>query len=434
MDGKTHDGSANGLCPVVSAAFPVARAYRISRLAQSGWRLKRLTGLMAGRIHRPTRFAMNAAPASPSSAAPFSGLIIRDKDPENLEFPFSALASFVTPNEHFFVRSHFPAPRLDPQTWRLKLEGLVDRPCEMTLEELRALPSRTVTATLECAGNNRVFLSPKVEGLQWELGAVGNAEWTGAPLAAVLERAGVRPGAVEVVFEGADSGKLAKPPSPGNIHYAHSVPLTKAFASDVLLAYTMNGEPLPPAHGFPVRAVVPGWYGMASVKWLQRIVVTDTPFRGYFKTADYTYWERRPGLPTELLPVTENEVKAQIARPAAREMVPANSVYRVHGAAWAGEAEVARVEVSCDAGATWQAARLLGAVAPRCWRLWEFHWSTPAQPGRCTLMARATDTRGRAQPMQRDPHRGSYVISHVLPVEVEVSARGVAGAGETFAI
>ncbi|MDQ3624078.1 MAG: sulfite oxidase [Verrucomicrobiota bacterium] len=369
-----------------------------------------------------------------ASSGNFPGLVIRDKEPENLEFPFAALNSFVTENEQFFVRSHFPVPKLDTQSWRLKIEGLVERPCELSYDELLGMTTRSVLATIECAGNGRIFLSPKVEGLQWELGAVGNSEWAGVPLAAVLERAGVRAGAVEVVFEGADSGKLAKPPSPGNIHFSNSIPLAKAWSPDVLLAHTMNGEPLTPSHGFPLRVVVPGWYGMVSVKWLTRIVVTDQAFQGYFKTADYTVWERRHGLPMQLLPVTENEVKAQIARPISREVVPADADYRIYGAAWAGEADVTRVDISVDGGADWHAARLLGEAQRYTWRFWEYRWRTPAQSGRQTLMARATDSRGRAQPLQRDAHRGSYVISHVMPIEVEVSNKPPSGATDSFAI
>lgn len=364
----------------------------------------------------------------------FSGMVIRDREPENLEFPFAALNSFVTENEQFFVRSHFPVPKLDAQSWRLKIEGLVERPCEISYDELMGMTTRPVLATIECAGNGRIFLSPKVEGLQWELGAVGNSEWAGVPLAAVLARAGVRAGAMEVVFEGADCGKLAKPPSPGNIHFANSIPLAKALSPDVLLAHTMNGEPLTPSHGFPLRVVVPGWYGMVSVKWLTRIVVTDQAFHGYFKTADYTVWEQRDGLPMQLLSVTEAEVKAQIARPVSREVVPANEDYRIYGAAWAGEADVTRVDLSVDGGATWQAARLLGEAQRYAWRFWEYRWRTPAQGGRHTLMARATDSRGRVQPMQRDAHRGSYVISHVMPVEVEVSRKQAGAASDSFAI
>ena len=373
-----------------------------------------------------TNSSLEVISEPPASAKPFTGLIIREKEPENLEFPFSALNSFQTPTEQFFVRSHFPVPALDAKTWRLKLDGLVERPVELSYDELRGMPSHTVTMALECAGNSRIFLSPKVLGLQWELGAVGNAEWTGVRLGDVLERAGIKPGATEVVLEGADSGEIKKEPvSPGKITYARSLEVGMAMSPEVILAYQMNGEELTPAHGYPVRAIVPGHYGMASVKWLSRILVIDREFRGYFQTTDYTSWERNNGYPIQLLPITEVEVKAEIARPALYEVVPANSVYRMFGAAWTGESEIAKVEISVDCGKTWAAAQLLGASVKYAWRLWEYHWSTPGQCGRHTVMARATDARGRTQPMDRDMHRGTYVITHVQKIEVEVKqARG----------
>lgn len=365
----------------------------------------------------------------------FAGLIVRDRNPENLEFPFSALNSFITSNEQFFVRSHFDVPKLETDGWRLIIEGRVEKPCEIGYDELLNMPSRTVTMTLECAGNSRIFLSPKVGGLQWELGAVSNAEWTGVPLAAVLKRAGIRAGAIEVVLEGADHGVITKEPvSPGKIHYARSLPLAKALMPEVVLAYSMNGEPLSPSHGFPLRAIVPGWYGMASVKWLSRIVVADTSFRGYFQTADYTFWEQRDELPVQLLPVSEVEVKAEIARPALREIIPTDAIYRVYGAAWTGESEVSSVELSTDGGGRWEAAQLLGESVPYAWRLWEYYWRTPAEPGMHLLMARATDARGDVQPMQRDTHRGSYIISHVQPIEVEVRKLSATAASDAYAI
>jgi DMSO/TMAO reductase YedYZ molybdopterin-dependent catalytic subunit len=372
-------------------------------------------------------------PLSPAVHSPFPGLIVREHQPENLEFPFSSLSSSLTPNEQFFVRSHFPVPHIDLSRWRLKLEGDVARPLELSYEALTQMPSRTVTMVMECAGNSRIFLEPKVGGLQWELGAVGNAEWTGVPLADLLQQAGVKPGVLEVVLEGADSGEVKKEPaSPGKISYARSLPLAKAASPDVILAYRMNGEPLTPAHGFPLRAVVGGWYGMASVKWLSRVAVVSRVFHGYFQTADYTYWEQRDGLPIQLLPVSEIEVKAEIARPALHEVVPANSVYRIHGAAWTGESTIAKVELSSDQGQTWLAAQLLGEPTRYGWRLWEHHWRTPAQPGRYTLMARATDARGRTQSSKRDAHRGTYMITHVQPIVIEV--RQPRGTGESYAI
>ncbi|MBV8234185.1 MAG: sulfite oxidase [Acidimicrobiia bacterium] len=361
--------------------------------------------------------------ADDADARPFgpAGLIARQKGPDNLEFPFSTLESFLTPNAQFYVRTHFEVPRLDAATWRLKVEGAVERPLELSLDELRQLPSRRVAALLECSGNGRVFLKPPQIGIRWELGGVSNAEWAGVPLATVLDRAGVHDGAVEVILQGADRGKFEEPEprTPGVIPYARSLPLTKARQPEVILAYRMNGEELPPAHGYPVRVIVPGWYGMASVKWLTRVIVTDRPFDGYFQSFMYTIWERRHGLPS-LVPVTELEVKAEIARPAPHEVVARGSEYRVFGAAWTGESEVTKVEFSADGGTDWAEAKLLGEPVRYAWRFWEYAWQTPARAGRYPVMARATDGRGRVQPTKRDEDRRDAVISHVLPIEVEV--------------
>ncbi|HSH38122.1 MAG TPA: molybdopterin-dependent oxidoreductase, partial [Chthoniobacterales bacterium] len=213
-------------------------------------------------------------------------------------------------------------------------------------------------------------------------------------------------------------GAIKEPPRPpGEIHYARSVPVQKAMA-DVLLACAMNGEPLTPEHGFPLRAVVPGWFGMASVKWLQRIVITTEQFNGYYQSIDYTYWEQRNGIPT-LVALAEMRVKAQIARPHIGEVIPAGEEYRVHGAAWGGEDEVALVELSADSGVTWNAAMLLGEPARNAWRFWEYAW-TPSEPGEYALMARATDSAGRTQPPQRIQEYGTYMINHVLPIRVHV--------------
>jgi DMSO/TMAO reductase YedYZ molybdopterin-dependent catalytic subunit len=281
--------------------------------------------------------------------------------------------------------------------------------------------------TLECAGNNRNFLKPKVKGVQWRLGAVGTAEWSGVPLSTLIDRAIPKPNAREVILEGTDCGMLEDSKSPpGELKFARSIPLEKA-RRDVLLAYKMNGFDLPPEHGFPLRAIVPGWYAMASVKWLQRIIVTDRPFTGYYQTIDYAYWQRteyahwqRGEEIAELTPITEIQIKAEIALPAEGEIVPANSTVCVRGAAWACDAEVTKVEVSMDGGATWNDAKLLGKSNPNAWRLWEFNWQTPAAAGTRTLIARATDSTDRTQPVERNWDRGTYMINHLLPVEVEV--------------
>jgi DMSO/TMAO reductase YedYZ molybdopterin-dependent catalytic subunit len=238
-------------------------------------------------------------------------------------------------------------------------------------------------------------------------------------LSILLDRAGVKAGAIEAILEGADQGPLDEPKRPpGNVQFARSVPIAKA-REDVLLAYKINGDDLPPEHGFPVRAIVPGWYAVASIKWLQKVIVTNKPFGGYYQTIDYSYWQRRGEL-TELVPISEMQIKAEIARPRPNEVVSADSDVQVHGAAWTGEGEVTKVEISVDGGATWNDAQLDDRPTRHAWRLWEYKWRTPSQAGKHTLVARATDSRGPTQPVDRDPDRGTYMITHLLPIEVEV--------------
>jgi DMSO/TMAO reductase YedYZ molybdopterin-dependent catalytic subunit len=347
------------------------------------------------------------------------GRIVRSEEPLNLEMPFETTDNFITPTKSFYVRTHFPIPKIDRDAWWLHVKGEVEKPFAIDYEELLKLESLTVPVTLECAGNNRNFLEPKVKGVQWGLGAVGTAEWTGVPLSVLLNRAVVRSSAREVILEGADHGMLDDPKSPpGELRFSRSVSLEKA-RRDVLLAYRMNGNDLPPEHGFPVRAIVPGWYAMASIKWLQRIIVTDQPFAGYYQTLDYSYWKRR-GDVAELSPVTELQIKAEIAKPAQSDKVPANSTVRIHGAAWASDNEIVRVDVSTDGGSTWKEATLLGDSKPNAWRFWEFNWKTPTASGKQTIVARAVDSLGQTQPAHRDPDRGTYMINHLLPITVEV--------------
>jgi DMSO/TMAO reductase YedYZ molybdopterin-dependent catalytic subunit len=345
--------------------------------------------------------------------------IVRSEDPLNLEMPFETLDDFITPTKSFYVRTHFPIPAIDRDAWWLHVEGEIEKPFAINYEELLELESRTIPVTLECAGNNRDFLEQKVKGVQWGLGAVGTAEWTGVPLSILLDRAGVKTSACEVILEGADHGMLedAKSP-PGLLRFARSIPLAKA-RSDVLLAYRMNGVDLPPQHGFPLRAIVPGWYAMASIKWLQRIIVTNEPFTGYYQTMDYAFWKRRGDI-AELTPLAEMQIKAEIAKPVKDEIVPADWKVRVHGAAWTSDGEISKVELSTNGGSTWKEAKLLGDSKPNAWRLWEYDWKTPATAGKAVLIARATDSQGRTQPVERDPDRGTYMINHLLPINIEV--------------
>jgi DMSO/TMAO reductase YedYZ molybdopterin-dependent catalytic subunit len=336
--------------------------------------------------------------------------------PENRETPLADVPSWVTPNKWFFVRSHYETPEIDTNSWRLKLGGAFQRDIELSVAQLDAMPHRSIFVTMECAGNGRSFLKPYVEGVQWTAGAVGHAEWSGVPLSAVLERAGLEPSAKEVVFYGADSGAEH---GGGEMPFARSLPIDKAMHTDTLLATHMNGEPLEPSHGYPLRLIVPGWYGVASVKWLTRIDAVTTPFDGYYQTAKYTIKHRTGGgVRTDV--VGPMPVKSEIIRPIDGSVLGIGA-NRLFGMAWAGEQAVAAVEVSVDAGQSWQRAKLQGPRAPYSWTAWEYLWEN-AVPGEYTLLARAISEDGHVQPMDHDFDRGGYLINFSRPINVRLDA------------
>ena len=343
-----------------------------------------------------------------------AGLVVRTADPLNAETPISELiASVVTPTARFFVRNHFPMPVLDADTWRLEVGGLVERPLRLGLRELRRMPTMTIAATLECAGNGRALLEPAVPGERWGLGAVSTAEWTGVPLAEILDRAGPRAGAREVLFRGADQGTVEGHAEP--IRFERSLSLGEARRPDVVLAYAMNGEPLPVQHGFPVRLVVPGWYAVASVKWLTEIEVIERAFAGHYQGEKYVYETEQHGVLVRE-PVTLQRVRALLVEPRPDEQV-ARGELTVRGAAWSGEAPIARVEVSVGEG-RWQDARLLDAP-DHGWRWWELSSSVDA-PGVTTVRARATDRLGHHQPEHPAWNRLGYGNDAIQAVRVNI--------------
>ena len=282
------------------------------------------------------------------------------------------------------MRSNFPLP--DPPRG-LAIGGLVEH--QSAALDLGGFEPKRLVATLECAGNGRSFLEPPVPGEQWDLGAVSTAEWEGVSLKAVLEAAGVRPEAVEVVFEAADG-------------YARSLPLETALDADTLLVTMMNGEPLPALHGGPVRVLVPGWYGMAAVKWLTRIDAVGEPFRGHFQAERYVIDGR---------PVREMEVRA---------IITAAGPGTAAGYAWTGRGTVNRVELSSDGGRTFSEARLGASAGPYGWTAWEAEWRADG-PGEHVLVARAFDSSGRVQPLEQSWNALGYANNQAQPVIVTVS-------------
>jgi DMSO/TMAO reductase YedYZ molybdopterin-dependent catalytic subunit len=344
-----------------------------------------------------------------------AGLVVHRAHPLNCETPIRELVGgVVMPNARFYVRSHFQIPNLDPATFRLTVSGCVERPLSLNLRDLHSMPSQTLIVTLECAGNGRTLFHPPVEGEKWNLGAVSTAEWTGVPLAEVLDRTGVLTQAREVLFTGADGGTLADHSGPKR--FERSLQIDNARQADVLLAYAMNGEPLPIQHGYPVRLIVPGWYAVASVKWLAEIVLMDQPFCGQYQTDKYCYeWERNGQVVRE--PVTLQRVRALITEPAPNQEIRAGEL-AVRGVAWSGVAPIARVEVSLGGG-SWHEARLVSERKRYSWQWWELI-TRVKELGIVTLRARATDLAGRTQPEVAEWNHLGYGNNAIQQVEVRI--------------
>lgn len=349
---------------------------------------------------------MTATAARPETAQ----LVPLKPSPFNAESAIPVLEAPVTPTPSFYVRSNFAVPELDPSAFRLRVEGAVNSTTELSLDELKALGARTVSTVMECAGNNRLQLAPLPSGEPWHAGAVSAGEWTGVPLRPVLDRAGVKNGVVEILFEGADHGKPKD--GPGDIPFARSLPLEKALHDDTLLVYAMNGAPLPRDHGAPLRLVVPQWYGMASVKWLHRIEAITEPFTGYYQKNRYIYTLAGGAAPT---PVTTMRVKSLIVTPDEGATI-APGPYVVRGKAWSGEGEVVKVEVAVDGGDDWREAKLLpSSGGPYSWRAWEYEWVADVA-GRRALRSRATDSKGNVQPEAPTWNKYGYGNNAVRPV------------------
>ena len=345
-----------------------------------------------------------------------AGLVVHRAHPLNCETSIPALVGgVVMPNAHFYVRNHFQIPQLDPAAFRLTVGGLVERPLSLSLQDLHNMRSQTLFVTLECAGNGRTLFQPPIEGEKWNLGAVSTAEWTGVPLAEVLDRAGVRTSAQEVLFRGADGGTL--PGHSGPIRFERSLPLAHARDAEGLLAYAMNGEPLPIQHGHPLRLVVPDWYAVASVKWLTDIELIDRPFSGTYQTDKYQYeWKHDGWVVRE--PVTLQRVRALITEPAPDQEARCGEL-AIRGVAWSGAGPIARVEVSVGGG-DWQEARLVSERRRHSWQWWELI-TRIKEPGALTLRARATDLAGRTQPEQAEWNRLGYGNNAIQQVPVRIT-------------
>jgi DMSO/TMAO reductase YedYZ molybdopterin-dependent catalytic subunit len=328
----------------------------------------------------------------------------------NFSAPLDRVNGTVVPTAEFFVRSNNPPPALTAEQWSLRIDGLVRTPLTVRLADLTARPSSTHEVWMECAGNGRSHFSPPTEGNQWNDFAVSDATFTGVSLGALLDEAGVAPGAVEVVASGADVD--AKGTS-----FQRGLPLDAALLPEVLLAWDMNGAPIPSVNGGPVRLIVPRWAGIASVKWLTHLELVDQPFLGYFNAERYIFVDADG---KTLRTVREMPVKSIIASPSTGgARLARGKPTTVFGFAWSGHGPITRVDVSTDGGTSWSAARLRHGQGSLAWTRWEWVW-TPAQAGRATISARATDASGNVQPAEATWNKFGYEMNAILKIEVVV--------------
>lgn len=346
-------------------------------------------------------------------------LIVRSIRPEDLETPVSLLNTWITPNELFYVRHHSYAAKVNVDEWKLTVDGEVQNPITLTLDELKKMPKHAVTVTLECAGNGRAFFDPPVAGIQWEKGAVGTARFAGARLADVLKKAGVKATGKYVAMNGVDK-PVSKQPD-----FIRNVPMAKALDPDTILAHEMNGEPLPILNGFPLRAVVPGWEGAYAVKWLTHVQVIDKEHDGFFVKTAYRYPNRRvaPGEAValqDMIPLTGLAVKSFINSPSDGAIIAPGKA-RLSGFAWAGESNIVKVDVSMDNGSSWFPAKLRKERERYAWRSFEYEFNI-TQPGSYLLMSRATDDKGNTQPVAPQWNPSGYLWNVIDKVRINVKA------------
>ncbi len=403
------------------------RVYRAARTDEWLWRQARTLGLSRRRLLQ-LGAALGAAgalgaPRAGRAAGPApADLVVKPVPPEffidfksNQEMRWEQMYArgYLVPNELFFVRNHTRTPRLDVAGWRLTVEGSgVRRPLALTYDDLLRLPSVSVLRFVECAGNGRSFFETaygkRAQGTQWKLGAIGVAEWTGVRLAEVLDRAGLTPGAREVMPEGMDELRVRRP-----------MPLEKALEDDTLLVYAMNGHTLPPDHGYPVRLLAPGWIGVQSVKWLRRIEVSEQPLFSPWNTDSYVLIgpDYPPQPPAKGPVLTTQSVKSALELAWDAKLAPGR--YVLKGRSWSPFGRIAKVEYSVDQGASWRPARLSEPNLARAWVRWSFEWDALA-PGRQTIRVRATDERGNTQPDRVPWNEQGYLYNAVVDHPVTV--------------
>ena len=381
--------------------------------------MKQLSGAALAIGASPSLMSLMSTAQSRSIDVPGEdGMVVRSFRFVDLETPVEYFNTWLTPVPHFFVRNHMHEPsELSADDWRLSIGGEVEKPFTLTLAELSKFETHSVVNTLECAGNGRSLHRPQVPGVQWGKGAVSTARFSGPRLRDVLQRAAVKSTGKHVMFRGLDEVPGKVPP------FIRSIPIEKALDADTLVATHMNGTPLTKHHGFPARALVPGWIGAASCKWLNEIKVLDSEFAGNFMSPAYRF-PNQPGKPGDAVkpedthPLTALSVKSVISAPLDGASLKPGRI-AVHGAAWAGEGDIVKVEISTDSGTSWNPAALGHEQAHYAWRLWSYEWK--AKSGDYNILSRATDSLGRTQPATPVWNPSGYLYNAADQVKIHVA-------------
>jgi sulfite dehydrogenase (cytochrome) subunit A len=351
-------------------------------------------------------------------------LILLTSRPPQLETPMKYFESAITPNDAFYVRYHIPPPtEVDLSTWRLKVAGHLEKPLELSLDDLQSkFPRSSIVAVNQCSGNGRGYFSPRVFGGQWANGAMGNAEWTGVRLRDILSAAGVRQGGVDVSFNGLDQPVMPTVPD-----FVKSLSISRIMEDpDVLVAYQMNGQPLPMLNGFPARLIVPGWYATYWVKHLSEITVLDKQFDGFWMRKAYLIPETpcgcvEPGTaPTHTVPISRMDVRSLIIAPKNGQSLTAGRAATIKGIAFDSGYGIQEVMMSTDNGASWRPVQLGKDLGNYSFREWSFEWRPPRQ-GRYSLMVRATNRIGESQPSQPLWNPAGYLRNVIEKIDLTVT-------------
>ncbi|MGE6259788.1 sulfite oxidase [Heyndrickxia sporothermodurans] len=345
-------------------------------------------------------------------------LITKTLDPENQETPLNFITGDIIGRKLFYRRNHFSYPHFTSSFYFLPIDGLVHTPRTFSLQEIYSLPSKTIEVVLECSGNKRELFEPKVFGEQWEKGAISQGIWKGVSLRTLLRFTGLFDTAKEIVFEGYDYGQ--RPDSNQIFNFSRSLPIEKSLESDTIIAYEYNNQPIPFKHGFPLRLIVPGWYAMASVKWIKKITVMDKEFNGPFQAADYIYYPSKHN-DSGKFPVTTINVNSTIQYPLNMQLLH-TGIYEINGIAWTGEGIITRVEVSLDDGQTWNTCQLTSTSETSekyTWITWSYKWEAQKK-GEYVIKSKATDSYGNVQPIKPFWNRKGYGYNAIERIIVKV--------------